>query len=219
VNIAARMEASGAATRINMSAAVYERTRAFFDFEPRGSLDAKNKGRLDMFFLLGLKPEFARDEARCLPNTSFAAHYDKLSSGYRFARSSAAAGLNVEFLVMLPAGGPSDPFDDAQFRTLVPDPNFTNPKSHVAFSSDVARPASLSLTAPPAAPAFPVVAIVKQGTTWGNIDRLQHLFAQPHQRGPRRLTPATYAPAPADGPRVHSTGPHCRRVSRGQDSA
>jgi adenylate cyclase len=84
VNIAARMEAGGAPRRINVSAAVYERTSAFFDFEPRGSIDVKNRGLLDMFFLLGLKREFARDEARCLPNASFTAQYEKLSSGYRF---------------------------------------------------------------------------------------------------------------------------------------
>lgn len=85
VNVAARMEAGGAPGRINVSAAIHERTNGLFDFEPRGSLDAKNRGPLDMFFLLGLKPEFARDEARCLPNAAFAARYEKLSSGYRFA--------------------------------------------------------------------------------------------------------------------------------------
>ncbi len=81
VNVASRMEAAGAPGRINVSAAVYERTREFFDFEPRGSIEAKNKGLLDMFFLLGLKPEFAADEARALPNPAFAAGYEKLAAG------------------------------------------------------------------------------------------------------------------------------------------
>ncbi len=85
VNIAARMEACGTAGRINVSAAVYERTKVLFDFEPRGRVDAKNTGALDMFFLLGLKPEFARDEVRCLPNALFAARYEKLVSGFRIA--------------------------------------------------------------------------------------------------------------------------------------
>jgi adenylate cyclase len=82
VNIAARMEAAGEAGRINVSAEVYERARPFFDFEPRGSVEAKNKGKVDMFFLLGLKPEFARDEERCVPNASFLAQCERLFSGY-----------------------------------------------------------------------------------------------------------------------------------------
>lgn len=85
VNVAARMEAGGAPGRINVSSAIYDRTKALFDFEPRGSLEAKNKGRLNMFFLLGLKAEFARDGARCLPNEAFAANYEKLSQGFRFS--------------------------------------------------------------------------------------------------------------------------------------
>lgn len=83
VNIAARMQAADAPGRINVSGAVYERTRALFDFEGRGRLEVKNKGPLDMFFLLGLKPEFARDDARCFPNAGFAAQYENLTSGYR----------------------------------------------------------------------------------------------------------------------------------------
>ncbi|WP_439356765.1 adenylate/guanylate cyclase domain-containing protein [Bradyrhizobium sp. DASA03007] len=86
VNIAARMEAAGEAGRVNVSAEVYERTRLFFDFEPRGSLAAKNKGKIDMFFLLGLKPEFARDQERCVPNASFAAQCEGFFTGYVPAR-------------------------------------------------------------------------------------------------------------------------------------
>jgi class 3 adenylate cyclase len=82
VNVAARMEAAGAGGRINVSHALYERTAALFDFEPRGSIEAKNKGRLDMFYLDGLKPEFARDETRALPNAAFAAHCARLFPGY-----------------------------------------------------------------------------------------------------------------------------------------
>lgn len=76
VNVAARMESAGEAGRINVSAEVYERTQQFFDFEPRGSIEAKNKGKIDMFFLVGLKPEFARDGERSFPNAVFAATRD-----------------------------------------------------------------------------------------------------------------------------------------------
>jgi adenylate cyclase len=82
VNIAARMEAAGEAGRINVSAEVYERTRLLFDFESRGSVEAKNKGKVEMFFLLGLKPHFARDEERRLPNAAFAAECERLFAGY-----------------------------------------------------------------------------------------------------------------------------------------
>lgn len=82
VNIAARMEAAGEAGRINVSAEVYERTRLLFDFAPRGSIEAKNKGKVEMFFLLGLKPHFTRDEEHCLPNAAFAAECERLFAGY-----------------------------------------------------------------------------------------------------------------------------------------
>lgn len=82
VNIAARMEAAGAGGRINVSAAVYERTKSLFDFEPRGSIEVKNKGKLDQFFLLSVKPELAQDEARRLPNAAFVAHCKKIFPGY-----------------------------------------------------------------------------------------------------------------------------------------
>ncbi|MGH7246531.1 MAG: adenylate/guanylate cyclase domain-containing protein [Pseudomonadota bacterium] len=80
VNIAARMEAAGEAGRINVSAEVSERAKSFFDFEPRGSIEAKNKGKIEMFFLRGLKAEFARDEARLIPNASLARQYEKFLS-------------------------------------------------------------------------------------------------------------------------------------------
>jgi hypothetical protein len=49
VNFAACMEPAGATGHINVSAEVYERTRSFFEFEPRGGVEAKNKGKVDMF--------------------------------------------------------------------------------------------------------------------------------------------------------------------------
>lgn len=63
VNIAARMESAGEAGRVNVSSAVYERTKSFFDFEPRGGVEAKNKGKVDMFFLVGPNREFARERS------------------------------------------------------------------------------------------------------------------------------------------------------------
>ena len=71
VNIAARMESAGAAGKINVSEAIYHRTKDLFDFEPRGSVEAKNKGRLEMFFLRRIKASLARDGEGHVPNQAF----------------------------------------------------------------------------------------------------------------------------------------------------
>ena len=51
VNIAARMEASGAVDHINVSESVYKKAGTQFKFEYRGEIPAKNKGNLKMYFL------------------------------------------------------------------------------------------------------------------------------------------------------------------------
>jgi len=61
VNIAARMEEAGEPGRINVSSAVKDRLAGHFELEPRGSIEAKNKGQIEMFFLNRLKPEFSKD--------------------------------------------------------------------------------------------------------------------------------------------------------------
>jgi class 3 adenylate cyclase len=71
VNVAARMESAGAVGKINVSEQVYQRTKELFEFEPRGSLEAKNKGPLEMFFLLRIKADLAKDEDGYFPNETF----------------------------------------------------------------------------------------------------------------------------------------------------
>ena len=73
VNVAARMESAGAAGRINVSDAVYHRTKALFEFEHRGNVDAKNMGQLEMHFLLRIKAALAQDPEGYLPNEEFVA--------------------------------------------------------------------------------------------------------------------------------------------------
>ena len=53
VNIAARMESSGEAGRVNISQTTYEllKDRHDFHFVPRGKIQAKNKGELEMYFV------------------------------------------------------------------------------------------------------------------------------------------------------------------------
>ncbi len=61
VNIAARLQTGSDPGRINVSESTYQTVRKYFDFEPRGSMEAKNKGAMAMYFLNGLKPEFSID--------------------------------------------------------------------------------------------------------------------------------------------------------------
>lgn len=51
VNIAARMEQAGEAGEINVSETVHEAAIDAFSFQYRGELEAKNKGKLKMYFL------------------------------------------------------------------------------------------------------------------------------------------------------------------------
>lgn len=51
VNIASRMESSGATGRINVSETTYMLTRDRFDFEPRGKIAIKHKPDMNAFFV------------------------------------------------------------------------------------------------------------------------------------------------------------------------
>jgi adenylate cyclase len=57
VNVAARMEQSGGAGRINISGATHAHISADFDCLPRGPIEAKNKGLMEMYFLERQKPQ------------------------------------------------------------------------------------------------------------------------------------------------------------------
>ncbi len=51
VNLASRMESSGEAGRINLSESTYELIKQAHKCTPRGKIQAKNKGELEMYFL------------------------------------------------------------------------------------------------------------------------------------------------------------------------
>ena len=55
VNIAARMEQSGESNTINVSEDMYEMIKDDFELEYRGKIEAKNKGKLKMYFVLKKK--------------------------------------------------------------------------------------------------------------------------------------------------------------------
>lgn len=59
VNTASRMESSSEAGKVNISGTTYELVKEYFDCEYRGKVDAKGKGLIDMYFVKGLKKEYA----------------------------------------------------------------------------------------------------------------------------------------------------------------
>ncbi|MBN8222811.1 MAG: adenylate/guanylate cyclase domain-containing protein, partial [Spirochaetes bacterium] len=81
VNTAARMESSGEAGAINISRELYHEIRFLFECEHRGKVAAKNKGEIDMYFLLGLKPKFSVSGLGRVPNGDFKDLYAKLKAG------------------------------------------------------------------------------------------------------------------------------------------
>jgi adenylate cyclase len=55
VNVAARMEMTGSAGKIQVSQDIYERLRDEFVLESRGKIEVKGKGRMSTWFLLARK--------------------------------------------------------------------------------------------------------------------------------------------------------------------
>src|SRR5690606_25779231 len=68
VNTASRMESSGMPGEVNVSGATYALVKVFFECEHRGQVEAKNKGKIDMYFVRRLKPEYSADAAGNHPN-------------------------------------------------------------------------------------------------------------------------------------------------------
>jgi class 3 adenylate cyclase len=71
VNIASRMESSGAPGCVNISAATAARVADLFVLQPRGQVPAKNKGLVEMFYVVGVRPEYSVDGAGIEPNAAF----------------------------------------------------------------------------------------------------------------------------------------------------
>lgn len=77
VNLASRMESNGEPGKVNVSQATYELSKDYFDFEYRGELEVKNLGPTPMYFVKGLKSEYAEDNHPYIPNEKF---WNKLES-------------------------------------------------------------------------------------------------------------------------------------------
>jgi len=70
VNTASRMESSGTAGKVNISAITYGMVKEYFICEYRGKLPVKYKGNIDMYYVNGLRPELAVD-LKEIPNKRF----------------------------------------------------------------------------------------------------------------------------------------------------
>lgn len=80
VNTASRMESSGEPGKINISSATYEQVKDFFDCEYRGKVKAKNKGDIDMYFVLNIRPDLSVKGQGKKPNEVFQEKYQLLKT-------------------------------------------------------------------------------------------------------------------------------------------
>jgi len=78
VNIASRMESACEVGRINISGDTYEIIKDFFTCKYRGKIEARNIGKYDMYFVEGIKPEYAKDTEGFVPNAIFREYLAKL---------------------------------------------------------------------------------------------------------------------------------------------
>ncbi|MBO6522359.1 MAG: response regulator [Balneolaceae bacterium] len=81
VNLASRMEQSSESNTVNISEDTYHRIKDFFECEPRGEIEAKNIGKVPMYFLNRIKPDLSEDEFGIIPNRLFIREYNFLSKG------------------------------------------------------------------------------------------------------------------------------------------
>jgi class 3 adenylate cyclase/CheY-like chemotaxis protein len=78
VNTASRMESKGEPGRINISAATHAIIATWFECTPRGRIEVKGKGEVEMFFLERLKPEYSGNDAGTVGNEAFRAVRESL---------------------------------------------------------------------------------------------------------------------------------------------
>ena len=68
MNTASRMESSGEPGEVNISGSTFAVVKDIFECAHRGQVEAKNKGRIDMYFVTRIKAEFSADAAGSQPN-------------------------------------------------------------------------------------------------------------------------------------------------------
>ena len=78
VNTASRAESSGAVGRINITGETRELIKDFFDTKYRGSISAKNKGEIEMYFVEGIKAGLSQNAEGRVPNLEFGKLYKRM---------------------------------------------------------------------------------------------------------------------------------------------
>jgi PAS domain S-box-containing protein len=78
VNIASRMEQAGHAGMVNISGPTYKYVKDYFECDYRGKIEAKNIGKVDMYFVNRIKPEYSDDKLGYIPNKEFINMINKL---------------------------------------------------------------------------------------------------------------------------------------------
>jgi class 3 adenylate cyclase len=71
VNIASLLETNAAPGRVNVSENTHYRVKELFVTEARGTIEAKNKGQLAMFFVNRIRPEFSANADGRVPDERF----------------------------------------------------------------------------------------------------------------------------------------------------
>jgi len=71
VNLASRMETRGAVNSVNISETTHAFVKDYFECIPRGEINVKNIGKVNMFFVVGLKTEYTDDPSGVRPNKRF----------------------------------------------------------------------------------------------------------------------------------------------------
>ncbi|HRG76873.1 MAG TPA: adenylate/guanylate cyclase domain-containing protein [Leptospiraceae bacterium] len=80
VNIASRMESSGTVGKINISFATYELVKDYFVCDYRGEVAAKNKGKVKMYYLNQIRPDYSKKNEGLVPNENFWRNYLKIQA-------------------------------------------------------------------------------------------------------------------------------------------
>lgn len=71
VNVAARMESSGEAGKVNVSETTYQYVKDYFVCTYRGKVPAKSLGEINMYFVDRILPKYSEDERGYIPNAEF----------------------------------------------------------------------------------------------------------------------------------------------------
>jgi adenylate cyclase len=71
VNVTQRLEEACEPGRVNISASTLHHVARLFATEPRGSVQVKHIGAIDMYFVNRIRPELSADVEGCIPNEHF----------------------------------------------------------------------------------------------------------------------------------------------------